>query len=131
MSSFWKNQLTWATEAGILAGSLYWQSEGLLLIAVVGAWLSNAVRALAILVLFVSLNGGGKLEDSKTIMEMLAQLGERSSLQKAIIRFQAVALIMGFAYAGAPVTAFSIAVLSAVLCAGLNVARDRMKGASA
>lgn len=131
MSNFWKNQLTWAAEAGILAGSLYWQSEGLLLIAVVGAWLSNAVRALAILVLFVSLNGGGKLEDSKTIMEMLAQLGERSSLQKAIIRFQAVALIMGFAYAGAPVTAFSIAVLSAVLCAGLNVARDRMKGASA
>lgn len=131
MSSFWKNQLTWATEAGILAGSLYWQNEGLLLIAVVGAWLSNAVRVLAILVLFVSLNGGGKLEDSKTIMEMLAQLGERSSLQKAITRFQVVALIMGFAYAGAPVTAFFIAVLSAVLYAGLNVARDRMKGVSA
>lgn len=131
MSSFLRYQLTWVAEMGILAGSVCWQSEGLLLIVIVSVWLKNTVSLLASFLLLFNLSGVGKLEDSETVMEMLRQYDKRSSLRKGIARIQAVILIMALAYAGAPITAFFYAALSAVLYSGLGVARDRLKGVQA
>lgn len=131
MSSFLRNQLTWVAEMGLLAGSVYWHSEGLLLIVMVSVWLSNTFSLLASFFLLFNLSGVGKAQDSETVMELLRQYDKRSSLRKSLTRIQAVILVMVLAYAGAPITAFCYAILTAVLYSGLRFACDRLKGAQA
>lgn len=131
MSKLVKTQMIGLAVLAPVVSAIAWKDPGLASVAVLVAWIYNAILAFSLLGLACLVSGLGKGKDNSTVADMIAVRDGRSVLRKAWAWLQAVILVGGLAYIGASFTGFFTAMLLAALKLVFLVARERLKAVAA
>lgn len=124
-------QMLWLAVVAPVASAIAWKDPGMQSVAVLVAWIYNAILAFSLFGMVCLVAGLGKGEGNSTLAELIAKRDRRSALGKAWSWLQALILIAGLAYIGAIFTGFCTAMLIAAAKLMCAVARERSKAVAA